>query len=489
MNMEVPMLPEEYWWGGKCYDGTKMPFSKDSDYEVDLRVITPNQAMPVLLSSKGRYIIGLEPLQIKIHKGIIQVKGACEFGTKGNCLKSAYKKVAERIFIQDDPLPPTEVFSNPIYAGWIDMGYYPTQEKVLAYVYSLKEQGYPPGIFILDDCWMKQYGNWEFDRDAFPDPQEMIRILHQEGFQIILWVVPYVTPVGAIYRKALERGVLLTDETGEIVYRKWWNGISAVLDLTKIEALDFLKEQLDDLVEKYDIDGFKFDGGIPEADGNRDLIAYCMLGRKYKICEIREGYMAAGSRLLARQSDKQHSWTGTGLNQLIPNGIAQSLMGYWYHCPDMIGGGDIDDGISEFDPELYIRYAQCALFFPIIQFSRLPYKVLSQEQEKIIRSLLKTREKFVLYLLKELKSAEKEKFPVFVPLAFYYPHQGLEEINTEFSIGENMIVAPVLKKNCTLHTVVLPEGTWEGFDHHIYAGGVHEIPVTLEDIPFFIKRT
>ena len=51
-----------------------------------------------------------------------------------------------------------------------------------------------------------------------------------------------------------------------------------------------------------------------------------------------------------------------------------------------------------------------------------------------------------------------------------------------------MIVAPVLKKNCTLHKVVLPDGIWEGFDHNSYLGGTHVIAVTLKDIPYFMKK-
>lgn len=49
------MLPGEYWWGGACFDGIKMPFGSKSDFVRKLNPnSTMNQAVPLLLSDKGR---------------------------------------------------------------------------------------------------------------------------------------------------------------------------------------------------------------------------------------------------------------------------------------------------------------------------------------------------------------------------------------------------------------------------------------------------
>lgn len=53
----IKILPGEYWWGGACFDGIKMPFGSESDFVRDLNPnSTMNQAAPLLLSDKGRYI-------------------------------------------------------------------------------------------------------------------------------------------------------------------------------------------------------------------------------------------------------------------------------------------------------------------------------------------------------------------------------------------------------------------------------------------------
>jgi hypothetical protein len=41
----------------------------------------------------------------------------------------------------------------------------------------------------------------------------------------------------------------------------WWNGTSALLDLTHPNAVAWFDEQLSRLVKDYGADGFKFDGG------------------------------------------------------------------------------------------------------------------------------------------------------------------------------------------------------------------------------------
>ena len=82
-----------------------------------------------------------------------------------------------------------------------------------------------------------------------------------------------------------------------------------------------------------------------------------------------------GEPLMLRQQDKAHAWDESGLKALIPNGLAMSLLGYHYHCPDMVGGGDLGvvDMHKPLDQELFVRFAQASALFPIIQFSMMDY--------------------------------------------------------------------------------------------------------------------
>jgi len=55
--------------------------------------------------------------------------------------------------------------------------------------------------------------------------------------------------------------VLLAGAEGEVIVREWWNGFSALLDVTNPEAGKWLLSHLDVLRDEYGVDGFKFDAG------------------------------------------------------------------------------------------------------------------------------------------------------------------------------------------------------------------------------------
>ena len=53
----IPLLPGEYWWGGTVGGGWQMPLGEKSTHVKDLRVESDgNQASPLLLSTKGRWV-------------------------------------------------------------------------------------------------------------------------------------------------------------------------------------------------------------------------------------------------------------------------------------------------------------------------------------------------------------------------------------------------------------------------------------------------
>jgi alpha-glucosidase (family GH31 glycosyl hydrolase) len=58
---------------------------------------------------------------------------------------------------------------------------------------------------------------------------------------------------------------------------EWWDGFSAVVDLTSPEGYRWFKAQLDRLVSTYGVDGFKFDGGgrgvlLEQGDAEQDAV-------------------------------------------------------------------------------------------------------------------------------------------------------------------------------------------------------------------------
>ena len=106
-------------------------------------------------------------------------------------------------------MPDKRLFSAPQYNTWIEMTYYHSQERVLAYARGIIESGLPPGVLMIDESWQESFGQWEFHSGRFPDPKGMVDELHQMGFKVMLWVVPFITPdrhllwSGLVEKKAL----------------------------------------------------------------------------------------------------------------------------------------------------------------------------------------------------------------------------------------------------------------------------------------------
>ncbi len=103
--------------------------------------------------------------------------------------------------------PHPRMFQVPQYNTWIELMYDQKEEKILDYAESIIANGLPPGILIIDDNWQEDYGVWDFHPSRFKAPKRMVSRLHQLGFQVMLWVCPFVSPDHAVFRK-LEAKVL-----------------------------------------------------------------------------------------------------------------------------------------------------------------------------------------------------------------------------------------------------------------------------------------
>lgn len=507
------MLKNEFWWGGTSADGEKSPFDINSMVSHDFTVDSPNQTMPMFLSNFGRCIWSETPFKVKIKSGEINIDGdIVTLESFGKTLKDAYRGAMNKYFPPSGKLLPDDFFKLPQYNTWMQLTYEQTQKGVMEYAYSIIENGFKPGILMIDEGWQKDYGIWEFDNFKFPKPKKMIDELHQMGFKVMLWVVPYVRPDGKFFIKHtqkelshnLEDDYFLRTNKNDIAIVKWWNGFSASFDLTKECDRNLFDNQLTALMENFGIDGFKFDGGTIESYSNAMLvnkgkmdnkytpaernIAWNDFGAKYKFHEFKDTFKGGGKRVIQRISDRNHAWEGWGINSLIPNAILQGLLGHPFICPDMIGGGDWSyrELQKPVDQELFVRMAQCSALFPMMQFSWSPWEAVDSEHLKLIKYAHDKHIAFSDTILRLVDDAYKTGEPILRNLEYNFPHCGFAEITDIFMLGEEYLVAPIINKGQTTKEVPLPNGKWLGFDNKEYIGGkTIKISVTMSDIPYF----
>ncbi|OPA75227.1 glycoside hydrolase [Paenibacillus selenitireducens] len=501
----IEQFEGEYWWGGDIDEGVCMPFG-ETKHQRDLIINgSGNQAVPFLVSNKGRYIWSDEPIRFEFTNNSLMV--GCERGSiqlhegYGN-LRGAFRAAAQTYFQSSGTIPDPNFFRVPQYNLWIELQYEPTQAKTLLYAEQVLANGMPPGIIMIDDNWMEDYGVWKFRSDRFPTPKAMVDTLHEMGFQVMLWTCPFVSPDNAANFRYLERqGYLLKDERGETAIRRWWNGYSAVLDCTNEAAVAWYEGELHQLMKDYGIDGFKFDAGDPqfyrESDQsavplhpNAHCEAWTRIGLRYALNEYRACWKSAGLPLVQRLGDKNHSWDAAGLASLIPNSLAQGLAGYAFTCPDMIGGGQIGDVENNpsfrLDQELFVRYAQCSALLPMMQFSTAPWRVLDSDHLSYCVEAAKLHESFGEEILKLAFHAAQTGEPIIRHMSYVFPEGNYEQIKTQFMLGDHILVAPVLEKGARSREITFPVGTWQGDDGRTIMGPcVQEVDAPLSRLPWY----
>jgi len=498
----------ENWFGGAVNEGHNMPFHEG--YSLNLIGDNKgNQSAPLLLSTKGRFVFSEEPFQFSFENGQLIISKTLTkviVDSNGHTLAEAFKTVSKKFFPASGKLPDTLLFSRPQYNTWIELVYNQNQADILKYAHGIVDNGFPPGVLMIDDNWADYYGKFSFRKDRFPDARKMVDELHSMGFKVMLWVCPFISPDTEVFRELISKRLILFDNENVVDadWRKakkpaiinWWNGYSAVLDFTNPETINWYRAQLDSMISRYGVNGFKFDGGDMEyypsnvlsfkkVTSNEQCELWGSLGLYYPLNEYRANWKRGGQPLVERLRDKRHNWED--LQKLIPHIVTAGLLGYQFTCPDMIGGGEYGSfiGRDKLDQELVVRSAQVSALMPMMQFSVAPWRVLDRKYLNVVKNAVATRMKFTPYINQLAKESAASGEPMVRSMEYAFPNQGFENVKDQFMLGEKFMITPIVNKAYS-RIVVFPKGTWLGDDGKRVEGPVvKEIEVPIERLPEF----
>lgn len=511
-SLRLPFLNNERWWGGSSNYGHEMPFG-DKDYAKDLygdRSV--NQSVPLFISTAGRWVWRDEPFAYRFTKDALiidKTHGRIQSGQAGNSLASAYAYVSKTFFPTSGKWPDSLLVQSPQYNLWIELAYNPNQPAVLKYANDVLKNNYPPGVLMIDDNWTDYYGQFDFNGKKFPAPAALIDSLHQKGFKVMLWVCPFISPDSETFRELMQKRLLLLDNGGDTAMQwndkkakplltYWWNGFSATLDLSNPATQQWLKDKLHWLQKTYGVDGFKFDAGEPHYYNYPNLLSYkksspndhCVywaeIGLDFPLNEYRAMWKMGGQPLGERLNDKAHNWKD--LQTLIPNTIAQQLMGYTFTCPDLIGGGLLGSFVpgKPINQQLVVRSAQCHALMPMMQFSAAPWRILDQTNAAAVHKAVQLRQRYLPVIMQVLRRSAATGEPALRPLEYNYPNQGYASVTDQFLLGDNIMVAPVVTSSNT-RTVVVPKGKWR-FRGTVIKGPLKQtIDVAPDELPVYEK--
>ncbi|MEO8765552.1 MAG: glycoside hydrolase family 31 protein [Ginsengibacter sp.] len=507
-SQNIPIQSDEKWYGGAVNEGHNMPFQQG--YLLNLYGDNRgNQAAPLLLSTRGKFIWSEGPFQFAFdHDQLVisQAHGTIIIDSSGHSLAEAFKAASKKFFPPSGKLPDTLLFSRPQYNTWIELLYNQNQDDILKYAHSIIDNGFPPGVLMIDDNWADYYGKFSFRKDRFTDAKKMIAELHKLGFKVMLWVSPFISPDTEVSRELVVKKLVLMDNENDSnatwdkavkpAIINWWNGYSMVMDFTNPAGIKWFHQQLDSMILMYGLNGFKFDGGDMEyyprnvlsykkATPNEQCELWGTFGKWYPLNEYRAMWKNGGQPLVERLRDKRHAWED--VQKLIPHTIIAGLLGYQFTCPDMIGGGESGsfNGQDSLDQDLVVRSAQISTLLPMMQFSVAPWRILDSGHLNAIKRTVALRMKFTPYIMELVNESAINGEPVIRSLEYRFPGQGFENVKDQFMLGERNMVAPMTGKGFK-RKVTFPKGTWKGDDgRNIKGPATIEIQVPLERLPVF----
>lgn len=403
-------------------------------------------------------------------------------------------------------IPSTKLIASPIWSTWAQYHTDINQDTVLAFAQEIYDHGFPASQIEIDDKWEDCYGNEVFDSTKFPDPASMVAAIKALGYDVTVWVHPFVNSDCALYAEGDSNKFLVPangyDVTGTV---SWWEGQGGIIDITKPAASDWWFQRLDKLRTEVGITSFKFDAGETEflpqnayLNSSENLqpgiysTAYANFVSQFgDQLELRVGYGSQNVPNFVRILDRDSRWgLDNGLHSVLTSTLHFGIVGYPFVLPDYIGGNAY--GVEYPDRELYIRWVELNAFLPVMQFSIPPW-VYDDEVVQITKKYVDLRTTLADSLINGANLAVADGYPIIRPLWWVDTTDvTAQSINDEFMVADSFLVAPIVEKGAVTRDIYFPVGDWVDQDSQVMYSGpgwVRNFSVPLDEIAYFRMAT
>lgn len=392
-------------------------------------------------------------------------------------------------------------------------------------VNGLESRDFPADVIHIDTWWMKwrQYVNYRFDAEAFPDVEQFIANLHSKGLKLSLWEQPYISIESHLYEPGAANGYFLKRPDGEVYVIDYglslaprpdgvirvaspetsWNAPVAIIDMSNPEAVRWFQDLHRPLLQM-GVDVFKTDFGedIPRdavfSNGQTGAAMHNLYPLLYNqavsdVTRQEKGYSLVWSR------------SGTAGNQRYPVCWSADPAADWDSLACTIRGGlsigmsgipfwssDIGGYRGMPSPELFVRWAQFTLFCSHARMhgdsAREPWE-FGDQAYAIVRAYVELRYRLFPYIYSAALEAAQTGMPVIraMPLAFPDDPNTYDK-DLQYMFGDSLLVAPIYNADGE-RSIYLPEGTW--IDFHTgtaYQGPTNlRVHASLETMPIYVR--
>ncbi|MGR9092704.1 MAG: TIM-barrel domain-containing protein, partial [Gammaproteobacteria bacterium] len=416
------------------------------------------------------------------------------------------------------PLPPRWALGN--FASRFG---YRSEKETRDVVRRFKRQNIPLDAIILDIYWFGpdiqgHMGNLDWDRDAWPTPEKMMRDFADQGVRTIAITEPFILSTSTKWQSAVEAGALTKTPTGEPRRFDFYFGNTGLVDVFSEQAEQWFWQHYANLFEQGTAATWG-DLGEPEVHPADALHWLSDAGIEATADEIHNAYGHEWARIVYENQIKDYPdmrplilmrsgfagsqryamapWTGDvsrswgGLKPQIELSLQMGLLGLAYNHSDLGGFA----GGETFDKELYIRWLQYGVFQPVYRphaQDHIPSEPVFHDREtrNIVRDFINLRYRLLPYNYTLAYENSTSGMPLMRPVFFEDEEDAaLIDEKDAYFWGDAFFVAPVMDPALTAVNVDLPEGAWFDFwTDERYDGSQNvDIPVTLETIPVLVR--
>ena len=394
---------------------------------------------------------------------------------------------------------------------------YKSEEDVLSIARNLRDRRIPCDTVVLDICYMNEYRVFTWDHKVFSNPKAFTGGLARMGFKVMTIIDPGVKLDEGyfMYDEGVRAGYFLRKESGSLYVGLVWPGETVFPDFSRPEVRAWFGSKYkmladfgtsnsswidmnepsnciyDGLKEEYSMVDVVDSQGNPWEARLRNVYALGMAQAAFE--GLKDAFPGKRPFILTRSGFAGYQryaamWTGDNhstwemLWLSIPMLLNLGLSGVPFCGSDIGGfGGDTT-------PELLARWYQLGAFYPFsrnhsdIRSTRQEPWLFGEEVENVARDSMSLRYRLLRYFYSLAKTASTSGIPVMRPMVLEFQDDpATYAIDTQFTIGPFVMVAPVLEEGANSREVYFPGGRW----YDLWTGTHIEGPQTLRvDAPF-----
>jgi alpha-D-xyloside xylohydrolase len=525
--------------GERCYGLGQHQHGKLDQKGAVVELVQRNTevSIPFLLSSSGYGFLWNNPGIGRVELGTTCTRWVCEASRQWDYWVTAARAPADVVRRYTDVTGRAPMLPEWASGFWQCKLRYRTAGELLDVAREYKRRGLPLSVIVVDYFHWTRQGEWRFDPAEWPDPAGMVAELDRLGVKLMVSIWPTVNPVSENYAEMEDLGLLVANERGLGPQLAIWDKGSggrrtmvSFYDATNPRAREYIWAKVKEGYYKHGVRVWWLDACEPElVPEHPDNLRYYLgaglaVGNIYPLLNAKafyDGMRAEGedevvslcrSAWAGSQRYGAAVWSGDvgstfeDLRRQIPAGLNIGLSGIPWWTTDIGGfkGGDIR---SPSFRELLIRWFQFGVFSPLCRLHgvRLPGTMSGAEQTgapnevwsfgdeayEILRKWLALREHLRPYVMAVMRVAHTEGLPPMRPLFLNFPDdEACWDIADQFTLGDDLLVAPVVTGSATERPVYLPDGArWlDAWTGQAYRGGQRlTAPAPLDRIPVYVR--